>query len=518
MSAIPWLTIAIVLPLIGSVVVAAMPSSGAERAKQVTLAFSVLVLAVVAAMALQFSPGGPRFQFEEVYPWIPAFGISYAVGVDGIALLLILLSALLVPLVVLAGWNEVDASTSKYSTKTYFALILVLEAMMIAVFAATDVFLFYVVFEAMLIPVYFMIGGFGTGRRRYAAIKFLLYSLFGGLLMLVAVIGLYVAAGQQGEATFLWEPLAAMAADIDPATARWLFLGFFIAFAIKAPLWPVHTWLPSAAESARPGTAVLLVGVLDKVGTFGMLRFCLELFPEASRWAAWPIVILALISILYGAVVAIGQTDMMRLVAYTSVSHFGFIVLGVFAFTTQGHAGAALYMVNHGLSTGALFLIVGFLMLRRTERSQLIGDYTGVGRTAPLLAGTFLVAGLASLSLPGLSPFVSEFLVFMGTFTRYPVIAIIAALGVILAALYILWLYQRTMTGPRPEGAAPFADLSPRELLAVGPLVALLVLLGLFPQPMLDVVNPAVESTLEQVGATDPAPEVPAAAEEGTSE
>ena len=282
--------------------------------------------------------------------------------------------------------------------KTYFALMLVMETMVIGVFAATDVFLFYVFFEAMLIPMYFMIGSFGVGQRQYAAVKFLLYSLLGGLLMLVAVIALYVYSTQGGhQGTFLFSPLTHLALSTN--AERWLFLGFFIAFAIKAPLWPFHTWLPDAATSAQPGAAVLLVGVLDKVGTFGMIRYCLELFPAASRYFTPLILTLAVIGVLYGAIVAIGQADLKRLIAYTSISHFGLIALGIFVLTSQGQAGATLYMVNHGFATGALFLVAGFMIARR--RSQRIADYGGVQKVAPVLAGLFLISGLAGLSLPG---------------------------------------------------------------------------------------------------------------------
>ncbi|MFE1167745.1 NADH-quinone oxidoreductase subunit M [Nocardiopsis sp. NPDC058789] len=525
---LPWLTLAIALPAIGAAVIWALPrvkapaasggatasagagsasgtatatkvrpatggAASAEPAKRLALGFSVATLLLVVAMALNFDTSGAGgLQFEEVYPWIPYFGVHFAVGVDGIALVLILMSVILVPLVVLAAWREHDDRDD--GGRGYFALILALEAMMIGVFAATDVFLFYVFFEAMLIPVYFMIGRYGRGAdRAKAAMKFLLYSLAGGLIMLVAVIGVYVIGG-----TFLWteltDPGGALAA-VDPATARWLFLGFFIAFAIKAPMWPVHTWLPSAAGSSSPGTAVLLVGVLDKVGTYGMLRYCLEMFPAAVSWFVWPVVALSLVSIFYGAILAIGQSDMMRLVAYTSVSHFGFITLGIFALTEQAQAGAALYMVNHGFATGALFLIVGFLIARRG--SARIEDYGGVQKVAPKLAGVFLIAGLAGLALPGLAPFVSEFLVFVGVYAFSPVPAVIAALGVVLAALYILWMYQRTMTGPTPEKLSALPDLSGRETWAVAPLIALIIAFGVYPQPLLNVINPAVERTVE---------------------
>nr|MBA2559539.1 NADH-quinone oxidoreductase subunit M [Propionibacteriales bacterium] len=295
---------------------------------------------------------------------------------------------------------------------------------------------------------------------------------------------------------------------------RWLFLGFFIAFAVKAPMWPVHTWLPEAASEATPGTSVLLVSVLDKIGTFGMMRFCLTIFPEASRWASPVVIALAVVSVLYGALLAIGQNDIRRLIAYTSVSHFGFIVLGIFVFTSQGQAGASLYMFNHGISTAALFLVTGFLISRRG--SKMITDYGGVENVAPVLAGVFLVAGLSSLSLPGLAPFVSEFLVLAGTFTTSISAAVLATLGTVLAAVYILLMYQRTMTGPVRESTKNLKDLRPREVAALAPLLALIVVLGFYPKPALDVVTPTVDSLLQHVGVADPAPTV-ALGEKGSS-
>ena len=529
MSNFPWLTVAGAVPLVGAVAIGLTPGRSAPGSpadtrvrdllvKRIALVFSVLTLAVTIAMAVQYKTGGPRFQFRQTYEWIPQFGVHYAVGVDGIALVLILMTVVLMPVVVLASWNDVEDGSAGAATaagraprvrsvKSYFAMMLVLETMMIGVFAATDVFLFYVFFEAMLVPMYFMIGSFGVGQRQYAAVKFLLYSLLGGLLMLVAVIALYVYSTHGGhQGTFLFTSLTHLV--LSSTVQKWLFLGFFIAFAIKAPLWPFHTWLPDAATSAQPGAAVLLVGVLDKVGTFGMIRYCLDLFPTGAHYFSGLIITLAVIGVLYGAVVAIGQADMKRLIAYTSVSHMGLITLGIFAMTTQGQSGATLYMVNHGFATGALLLLAGFLIVRRG--SDRIADYGGVQKVAPVLAGLFLIAGLAGLSLPGLNTFVSEFLVLVGTFTRYEAAAILATLGIILAAIYILWMYQRTMTGPvRPE-VASMPDLKPRELWAVGPLIALIVVLGVYPKPALDIINPAVHSTLAGTHSTDPVPPHPA--------
>jgi NADH-quinone oxidoreductase subunit M len=347
---------------------------------------------------------------------------------------------------------------------------------------------------------YFIIGSFGGPRRQYAAVKFFLYSLVGGLLMLASVIGLYVTSSVK---TFSIGELIAHPMPND-ATQKWLFLGFFIAFAIKAPLVPFHTWLPDAGAEAPAGGAALLVGVLDKVGTFGFLRYCLPLFPDASKYFAMPIMILSVIGILYAAFLAIGQRDMKRLVAYTSVAHFGFIGLGIFAFTTQSGSGAVLYMVNHGFSTGALFIVVGLLIARGKSRN--VDDYGGAAKVTPVLAGLFLVTGLSALALPGMSTFVSEFLVLVGTFTRYKGLAIVATTGIVLAAIYVLYLYQRTFQGTVSEKVTKFRDVNAREVFAVAPLLAIIVFLGVYPKPILDVINPAVKATLSNVHKTDPAP------------
>ncbi|MGH3506770.1 MAG: NADH-quinone oxidoreductase subunit M, partial [Nocardioidaceae bacterium] len=335
---VPWLTILALIPIVGAILVTLMPKGG-ELPKQLALAVSLIALAVSVGMAVQYEVDG-GYQFVEQHEWIEAFGAHYAVGVDGLGLVLVLLTTILTPVVVLASWN--DGDDGRWSNNAFFAWMLALEGLAIGVFMATDVFLFYVLFEATLIPIYFLIGGFGGARRSYAAVKFLLYSLFGGLLMLASVVGLYVvSADSEAGPSYLLEDL--MALGIDDTTGRWLFLGFFIAFAVKAPMWPVHTWLPEAASEGTPGTSVLLVSVLDKIGTFGMMRFCLGIFPEASQWATPVVITLAVISVLYGALVAIGQNDMRRLIAYTSISHFGFIVLGIFVLNSQGHAGATLY-------------------------------------------------------------------------------------------------------------------------------------------------------------------------------
>lgn len=508
----PWLSVLWLLPVVGTAMIMLLPPTMRALAKWVGLVVSLAVLAVAVVLAISFDTAGPRYQFVESRQWIPAFGTGYTLGLDGIALALVMLTAVLVPLLLVAGWN--DAGERKRAAHTYVALILAVEAMVLISLVALDVLLFYVFFEAMLIPMYFLIGGYGSGEQRSkAAVKFLLYNLFGGLIMLAAVIGLYVVTSHSGAGTFDFREIVALATTgqlgVDPVVLNALFLGFMFAFAIKAPLWPFHAWLPDAAVQSTPATAVLMMAVVDKVGTFGMLRYCLQLFPDSSRTFAPLIITLSVVGIVYGAILAIGQTDVMRLIAFTSISHFGFIILGIFVMTSQGQAGSTLYMVNHGISTAALFLIAGFLVSRRGSRA--IASFGGVQKVAPVLAGTFLVAGLATLSLPGLAPFISEFLVLIGTFTRYQAAAVIASIALVLSAVYVLWMYQRMMTGPVREGNERLRDLVPRELAVVAPLILLLLVLGVYPKPALDVIDPAVGHTLATIGQHDPAPSVPPA-------
>jgi NADH-quinone oxidoreductase subunit M len=530
---VPWLLLMIAVPAVGAAAVALLPAGREALARQLAMGVSLVVLLLAVLATAAFDVGGDRFQLTTSVAWIPDFGVDFALGVDGIALSMLLLIGVLVPVVVGASWQ--DTAPGSRSMRAYWAWLLVLESMMVGVFAATDVFLFYVFFEAMLVPMYFLIGSFGGPNRQYAAVKFFLYSLLGGLVMLASVIGLYVVSSSQlGEGTFAFDALRQL--QIDPGLQKLLFLGFFLAFAIKSPLVPFHTWLPDAGAEAPIGSAVLLVGVLDKVGTFGFLRYCLPLFPDASRDLAPWVLVLAVVGILYAALVAMGQSDMKRLVSYTSIAHFGFIALGIFAFTTEAATGAVLYMVNHGIATGLLFIVVGMIIARGGSRR--IRDYGGMAAKAPLLAGVFLIAGLASLALPGTNSFVSEFLVLIGSFPTEPVYAILATVGMILAALYVLLMYQRTMHGP-PRGvlveddAAPdapvdgggatavltapartrtlrVADLSRREIAVVTPLVALIIGLGFYPQPLIDLVTPAVQATISDVGSA-PGGHTPAA-------
>jgi len=496
------LTIIGLLPLIVSILIIAIPNKNTALIKKTAFAGTTVIAIISTFLAIGFDKSDTSLQYVQSNAWIPTFNINYAVGIDGISLVLILLSTFLVPIVVLATWHESDSG--RWSTKVFYVLILVLETMMISVFAATDLFLFYVFFEAMLIPIYFLIGGYGSGNKSAAAVKFLLYSLFGGLLMLASIIGIYVISGNQIGSTFDLTQLATL--EIDDQTENLLFLGFFIAFAIKAPLWPFHTWLPDAAKAATPGTSVLLLGVLDKVGTYGMIRFCIQLFPDASKTFTPLIITLAVISIIYGAFMAIGQKDIKGLIAFTSISHFGFITMGIFAMTSQGMSGANLYMVNHGFSTAALFLIAGWMMMRRG--SSTITDFGGLQRVTPIMAWSFFIAGMSGLALPGLSSFVSEFLVLVGTYTRYPVAAIIGTLGIILAALYILIPVQKILHGPTTPGNENLTDLNLREKIAIAPVILVIVLMGFYPKPVLDLINPTSEQVVINAGFSDPVAKV----------
>lgn len=536
------------LPLVGALALYPLRRN-VRLAKQTAMGFAlaevVLVVVVWWVYSIPVAESGTRFQLEFAVDWIPAFGTRFALGIDGIALALLGLTAFLVPGLLLFSWDEELPAGRTHSG--YFALLLATEATLVGVFTATDVFLFYVFFEAMLVPMYFLIGRFGGPRRQYAAVKFFLYSLFGGLIMLASLIGLFVVSREElGAGTFTWAELQRIAAGVPEATQIWLFLGFFVAFAIKAPLVPFHTWLPDAGAEAPIGAGVVLVGVLDKVGTFGFLRYCLPLFPLASQRLAPLVLTLAVIGILYGALLAVAQSDMKRFVSYTSIAHFGFIAVGIFSFSSQSLAGSTLYMVNHGLSTGMLFVMVGILVVR--GGSRLIADYGGVAKIAPVLAGCFLLAGLSSLALPGTNSFVSEFLVLLGSYPRQPVYAILATVGIVLAALYVLWVYQRTMQGPlrgaavlgalergpRPGGGGSstgahraaasvggpgtmldpvvaaqrdgigFPDLSRREIAVLTPLIVMIVVLGFVPGPVLDIITPSVVATMNEVGLVDP--------------
>ncbi|MDY5585177.1 MAG: NADH-quinone oxidoreductase subunit M, partial [Arcanobacterium sp.] len=490
----PWLSLLVATPLFASVLLAILKPK-AQLVKVIALAVSALVLVLTVVMLVtEFSFGNAAsLQLTESYSWISSLGVSIAWGLNGMSAVMFLLAAILVPVVLIAAWEDF----SEAKTGGYFAWILALESIMLGLFAAQDLFLFYVLFEAMIVPMYFLIGRYGGEGRERAAMKFLLYSLFGGLVMLIGVIAVYFGT-QGGPTAYLYSTIAGN--SFTPTVQMWLFVSFFIAFAIKAPMWPVHTWLPDTTEKAPAGTSTLLVGVLDKLGTYGMIAICLPFFPVAAAKAAPFIMALAIVSIFWGALMAIGSDNMMRLIAYTSVSHFGFMVLGIFSGSELAISGAILYMVAHGVGTAALFLIVDFLGKR--GNSHLISQYGGWQRVTPLIAGSFMIAGLATIALPGLSGFVPEYLVLVGTFQVSKAAAIISVIGVVLAALYILLPYQRVFTGPKPN--VEVADLNLREKLVMGILIALMLVLGFYPAPILELVSGISEATAQlfTAGAT----------------
>ena len=493
----PWLTVLGLVPLVAGLILLLPMGRGAART--IGIAVSVLTLGFAIGVVVMHV-GGTDLSVQ--VPWIRAFGASWALGLDGMGVAMVLLVAILTPLVLVAEWN---VPAGRWSAQVFFALVLVLEGLSLFVFTATDVLLFYLFFEATLLPVYFLMIGYGGPRRAYAAVKFLLFSLAGGLVMLASVVGLYAVSLQHGQPSYLLADLAALGIDGD--LGRWLMLGFLVAFVVKAPMVPLHTWLPDAAEESTPGTATLLVGVLDKIGTFGMIRFCLTLFPEASTWIAPFMTWFAVISILWGAFGALASRNMMRLVAYTSVSHFGFMVLGIYAFTTTSMTGSIFYMLNHGFSTAALFLVVGFLVKRRGTAD--INAFGGVQKVAPVAAGVLLVACLSALSLPGLSTFVSEFQVIAGSWTRDPAVTAVSLLGVVLAAVYALRLYARPMTGPVTDAAAEAftgRDLTGVERAVMVPIVGVLLFLGFVPAPVVNLVEPTAVAVMQHVGVSDPEP------------
>ncbi|MBI3329589.1 MAG: NADH-quinone oxidoreductase subunit M [Nitrospinae bacterium] len=491
-SPFPLLSTLIFLPSLGAVLGFLLTSE--ELVKRMALVTSALTFLCSLIPFFAFDPSTAALQFVERYAWIPALGISYEVGIDGISLLLIVLTTFLVPLTILASWDSVTSRP-----REFMILMLFLETGMVGVFAAVDLFLFYVFWEATLIPMYFLIGVWGGPQRIYAAIKFILYTMFGSLLMLVAILALYFLHRQAtGQATFNLQQLAQVGLALSPGKQGLLFLAFFLAFAIKVPLFPFHTWLPDAHVEAPTAGSVLLAGVLLKMGTYGFVRFCLPLFPQTSLGAAWIIALLAVIGIIYGALMALVQEDIKKLVAYSSVSHLGFVILGIFTFTQQGMDGAVLQMLNHGLSTGALFLLVGMLYDRR--HSRMIADFGGLAHVLPRFAAILMLVTLSSIGLPGLNGFVGEFLVLVGAFKTLRIFAVVAALGVILAAIYMLWMYQRAMFGDVVHAAnKTLTDLSPRELIVLVPIILAIVWIGMYPRPFFMRMEAATKAVVERV-------------------
>ncbi len=500
--AFPILSTLVALPIAGALLLLVLPSGahdpadhdepGASLARSITLVVSVLVFAETLLLWSRFNIASSEFQFVERHAWIPAFGISYFVGVDGISLLLIVLTAFLTPLALIGSWRSVHRKV-----KAFCVFILLLESAMIGVFVSLDLFLFYVFWDAMLIPMYFLIGIWGYDRRVYASLKFLLYTMAGSVLMLLAIIVLAHLHEQQ-TGTYSFDLLKLYALNIPRGAQAWLFLAFALAFAIKVPLFPFHTWLPDAHVQAPTAGSVILAGVLLKMGTYGFLRFAFPLFPDAAVAFAPVLGVLAVVGIIYGALVAMVQPDMKKLVAYSSVSHLGFVVLGLAALNRQGVEGAVYQMLNHGISTGGLFLVVGMLSDRRHTR--LIAEFGGLKTPMPHLVAAFLLITLSSIGLPGLNGFVGEFLVLLGAFRANPRLAAFAATGVILSATYMLWMFQRVNYGPvTNEANRHLPDLEPREWAALVPIIAMTVVMGVLPNVFLRPIGPSVDRVLGQV-------------------
>jgi len=488
--AIGNLTLLLAIPVIGALLLAFLPRRDTRTLFSVALLASGVTFLWSLKILVGFDAGNAEMQFLERAPWMPSFGIEYIVGVDGISLFLVLLTTLLMPIAILASWSIQDR------VKEYLIFMLLLETGMLGAFVALDLFLFYVFWEVMLVPMYFLIGVWGGTRRIYAALKFVIYTMAGSLLMLVAII--YLAARHaEAEQLLTFDLLKLYGLRLSFDQQMWLFCAFGLSFAIKVPLFPFHTWLPDAHVEAPTAGSVILAGVLLKLGTYGFLRFAMPLFPDAALAAAPVIVALAVVGIIYGAAVAMMQSDIKKLVAYSSVSHLGFVVLGLFAFTMQGVQGAIYQMIGHGLSTGALFLLVGMIYDRRHTR--MIDDFGGLWKVIPLFSAILLVVMFSSVGLPGLNGFIGEFLILLGAFGATPRWTAAAATGVILGAIYMLWMYRRVILGPLKNAANEnLADLNARELLLLAPILILIVLLGVYPQPLLQRIEPAVALTLKK--------------------
>ncbi len=490
----PILTSLVALPVAGAILLLFVngdEEKSAPLARKIALVVSLLVFAETLLLWSQFNVASGEFQFVERHAWIPAFGIDYFVGVDGISLLLLVLTGFLTPLALLGSWESVHTKT-----KAFCVVVLLLESAMMGVFISLDLFLFYIFWDAMLVPMYFLVGIWGYERRIYAAIKFMLYTMAGSVLMLLAILGLaYVHYTAHGVYSF--DLLKLYQLELTPHQQLWSFLAFALAFAIKVPLFPFHTWLPDAHVEAPTAGSVILAGVMLKMGTYGLVRFAFPLFPQAAMFFAPALAILAVIGIIYGALVAMVQPDLKKLVAYSSVSHLGFVVLGIAAMNTQGVSGAVYQMLSHGISTGGLFLIVGMLSDRRHTR--LISEFGGLKKGMPHLVAAFLIVTLASIGLPGLNGFVGEFLILLGAFRWDPRLAAFAATGVILSATYMLWMFQRVNYGPvTNEKNASLRDLQPREWAVIVPIIAVAIIMGVLPNLFLRPIEPSVERLLSQ--------------------
>jgi NADH-quinone oxidoreductase subunit M len=500
------LTVLVLVPAAGALMLLALPRTRSDLLKPVALLASVVPAALAVWLLTEFETDSQGvFQFSDHYTWIEGLGVSWHVGVDGLSLFLVVMTALIFPLAIVGVDPE-------HSPKPYYAWMLILETGCLGTFVALDLIMFFVFFEIVLVPMYFLIGGWGHGRRAYAATKFFLFTMFGSALMLVAIVALAFlhAAASGGGVSF---DLVGIAENqvLATNTARWLFLAFALAFAVKVPLFPVHTWLPDAHTNAPTAGSVILAAVMLKLGTYGLMRFGLYLFPEASVFFAPLMVTLGVIGIIYGAVAAAMQRDLKRLVAYSSVAHLGFIVIGTFALNTEGLTGGVLQMVNHGVSTGALFLLVGMIYERRHTRE--ISELGGLQKPAPVMAAVFTVVMLSSVGLPGLNGFVGELLVLLGAFNAHRWWAVVGASGVILAAVYLLWAYQRVFHGPVSGANAEMPDMRWREGLVMAPFLAAIVFMGVYPKPVIDRVEPAVDAIIAHVednvaGFAEPAPDI----------
>jgi NADH-quinone oxidoreductase subunit M len=490
---LPLLGLIVFTPLVGGVLLALLPSEPVGGVRRAALVFALVPLVLSLWMLWRFEPGSPEaFQFVEHAAWIPQWGIEYRLGVDGVSLFLVLLTTVLTPIVVLASWGDIHRRV-----KEFFVFLLVLETGLLGALLALDLFLFYVFWELMLVPMYFMIGVWGGPRRIYAALKFVVFTMFGGLLMLVAI--LYCAwrvKAETGSFAFAYDRFLAL--HLTPREELYLFAAFALAFAIKVPVFPLHTWLPDAHTEAPTGGSVILAGVMLKMGTYGFLRFALPLFPAAVPAAAPVLIALAVAGIIYGALVATVQPDLKKLVAYSSVSHLGFVMLGLFALTPTAVAGSVYQMLNHGLSTGGLFLLVGLIYERRHTRQ--IADFGGLWSVVPVYAVSFLLVMLASVGLPGLNGFVGEFLILLGAFGRWPGATAAATSGVILGALYLLWMYERVIFGPLVhEENKRLRDLDGREIGLLVPVIGLCFLMGVYPAPILRRIQPSIDRIIARV-------------------
>ena len=491
------LTIVTFLPLAGAVLLLTLPKDNFKLIRVLALVIATTTFLLSLFLFFYFDVLTPRMQFEQLATWIPSLGANYHVGIDGISLFLVLLTTFLTPITVLSSFNSVDRHA-----KEYFICMLLLETGMLGVFVALDLFLFYVFWEVMLVPMYFLIGVWGGERRIYAAVKFFLYTMAGSVLMLVAIIALYFFnGGTTFDFSTILSNLQTGRLTLTATEQSWLFLAFFVAFAIKVPLFPLHTWLPDAHVEAPTAGSVILAGVLLKMGTYGMVRFCLPLFPEATlEWAPW-VNLLAIIGIIYGALVAMVQPDIKKLVAYSSVSHLGFVVLGIFCFNQQGIEGAIYQMLNHGISTGALFLIVGMIYDRRHTR--LIEEFGGLATPLPVFSTFFMIVTLSSMGLPLLNGFVGEFLILLGAFKANVTYTVLAASGIILSAVYMLWMYQRVVFGKvKHERNKVLPDLSLREKLILVPITLLIIWMGVYSQSFLRKMDSSVNELLRSFQST----------------